>query len=654
MEHLIFVEGAQKGQRYPLEGEKVSLGRDRNNDIPLSDPGASRQHALIIRDRAGWLIRDLGSTNGTMLNSRRIKEERLEHGQHIQIGESIILFQGAAGQKEAAGGVVLSEAESDIANGITISMDSTVLLSPQALLSAQTEVQQQIRDLFSFVTSISGILDLQALLRRGLMEIVRIISADRGAVLLLSRTSDLVAKAIYPENMAEVVVSRTISDHVLKTRQGLLSNPGFGIRDSLRQTASIAQRDVGSVLCVPLFAEDHTLGLVYLENRATSKLFNERLLHLLSAMSMQLAIMIQNANLYRGLRNAEEFASCILKSVAAGLIVVDNRGNVLRANEAACDLLGMAMKDILGMPITGAPALRDLARLIEETRIRNIPVERAEVIARVGERDLPLGVNTSLLEDYAGNAIGIVCLFRDLTRWKKLEEEVRRAQRLASLGEMAAGIAHEVRNPLNAVQGFAQILQEEAAKRGDATATEYCRIILEEVGRIDRIVQDMLDFARQRELTMAAVELDDLLRGLQRQLQPEAEAAKVALRLKAAENRRFRVVGNADKLKQLFLNIVRNAIQACSAGGKVEVCLELAPAAAIYPEAVVHIRDDGCGIPAEIKEKIFNPFFTTKDVGTGLGLAICQKIVEQHSGRIEVESQPGLGSVFSVYLPLRE
>jgi len=653
MEHLIFVEGMQKGQRYPLEGERVSLGRDRSNDIPLNDPGASRQHAIIVRDSAGWLIRDLGSTNGTLLNSRRINEARLEHGQHIQIGESVILFQSDTAQKETAAGVVLAESESDLANGITVSMDSTVFLSPQALLSAHAEAQQQIRALFAFVTAISGTLDLHTLLRRGLLEIIRALSADRGAVLLLSRTSDLVARAVYPENTAEAVVSRTISDHVIKTRQGLLSNPGLDAA-GLRQTVSIAQRDVGSVLCVPLIAEDRNLGLIYLENRVTSKLFTERHLHLLSAMAMQLAIMIQNASLYRSLRNAEEFSSCILKSVASGLIVVDNRGNVLRANDAACAMLGIAMKDLVGAPIASLPALRALAQLVEETRSRNIPIERAEMTARVGDRDVYLEANTSLLEDYAGNDIGVVCLFRDLTRWKKLEAEVQRTQRLASLGEMAAGIAHEVRNPLNAVQGFAQILQEDAAKRGDATASEYCRIILEEVGRIDRIVQDMLDFTRQREITMTMVEVGELLRWLVKQMQPEARQAQVTLALSLAENCQFRIAGNADKLKQLFLNMIRNAIQACSAGGKVEVHLARAPTATVYPEMVVHISDDGCGIPPEIKEKIFNPFFTTKDVGAGLGLAICQKIVEQHSGRIEVESQPGLGSTFSVYLPLRE
>ncbi len=652
MDMLIFVEGLQKGQRYPIGSQSLTLGRDRNNDIPIDDSGASRNHAVIMRTGNGICLRDQNSTNGTFVNSRRITEVLLKNGDRISIGDAVMLLESSRSSSHPS--VLVSDVEHDKTRDITVQMDSTVFLSTGALMEAHAEAQEQVLALFNFISKISGVLDMDELLPLALGEMVSVIKADRGAIMFLNKADELVPKASFPDDSNDVIISRTITDSVLTSRQGVLSNPGGG-NAKLRNTVSIARRDVGSIVCVPLMSEDRVLGVVYSDTRSASKPFSPRSLHMFSAMAMQLAIAVQNAQLYRSLRNSEEFAACILKSMVSGLFIVDDRGMVVRANDAACSLLGIEQKELVGLTMASDPRLRELAVMVEQTRSTGIPLERVEVLAHVGDREIPLGVTTSVLEDYTGRTSGVVCMFRDLTRLKKLSDEVKRSRHLAALGEMAAGIAHEVRNPLNSVYGFAQLLQESAVERKDDSGQEYAQIILEEVTRINKIVQDMLDFSRQRDVTMSLMNMNDLLAGIVEQLRVDSSNEGINLDFKPAGGVNPMVMGNADKLKQLFLNVIQNACQACAPGGSVNVSIEVGRNPAnVYSEAVVRVVDNGAGIPSDMVEKIFDPFFTTKDIGTGLGLPICQKIAELHAGRIEVNSTPGLGSTFSIFLPMKD
>jgi two-component system sensor histidine kinase HydH len=219
---------------------------------------------------------------------------------------------------------------------------------------------------------------------------------------------------------------------------------------------------------------------------------------------------------------------------------------------------------------------------------------------------------------------------------------------LAALGEMAAGVAHEVRNPLNSIRGFSQLISERCA---DASLADYARIIIEEVDRMNRIVQDLLDFSRQKELTMTALRVNQLVEDVLAEFEPEFKAANVRVLGELAPGLK-RVLGNSAKLKQVLVNIIRNAVQAMPKGGVLKVSTLAVPGRTEGEELAVRIEDNGVGIDPKIMAKIFNPFFTFgKEKGTGLGLAICRKIIEQHGGRIEVESQLGAGSVFTVFLP---
>jgi len=223
-----------------------------------------------------------------------------------------------------------------------------------------------------------------------------------------------------------------------------------------------------------------------------------------------------------------------------------------------------------------------------------------------------------------------------------IEDQLRRADRLSALGELSAGMAHEIRNPLGSIRGTAEILQD-GIDPADPRY-EFTRILIKEVDRLNRVVQDFLDFARPPAPLRGSVDpvavLGEVLQ-LTRQL---ALKNGVAISLNAAET--AAVAGEEEQLKQAFLNLVLNALQAMPKGGALTIDV-----AVDAGEVALRFSDSGPGIPAELREKIFNPFFTTRREGTGLGLAITQRIVSAHGGRIEVASTPGTGTTFTVVFP---
>jgi signal transduction histidine kinase len=333
---------------------------------------------------------------------------------------------------------------------------------------------------------------------------------------------------------------------------------------------------------------------------------------------------------------------------------------VLRINRGTQEILGKSDAQLLAHPLSDFPELAELHRVIENTLATGEPGDRHEVLVRVEQDVVPLGLSTSVLTDHEGKVVGAVAHFRNLMQVRKLEEQVRRSQHLAALGQMAAGVAHEIRNPLNSIRGFSQLLQEKGAD--EEARAEYSQIILEEVDRINSIVQDLLDFSRQRDLTLTPVPIEKLMEDLVREMQGAAQAARIQLELLPRQAVVPGVLGNGDKLRQVFHNLVLNGIEACKAGQRVVVSIAPCedrpqPAGAqagsglSRREVAVTVADTGCGIDPAVLGKIFDPFYTQKDHGTGLGLSITQKIVDQHGGRLDVKSELGKGSQFTVFLP---
>jgi two-component system, NtrC family, sensor histidine kinase HydH len=227
----------------------------------------------------------------------------------------------------------------------------------------------------------------------------------------------------------------------------------------------------------------------------------------------------------------------------------------------------------------------------------------------------------------------------------RIEEQLRRAERLSALGELSAILAHEIRNPLASIRGTAEILMEEgtsAASRG-----EFLGILVKESDRLNRVVEDFLRMARPDPTNKRACDLNEELANMVTLLSAEARASKVGLHLEPSELPPF--LGDGEKLRQAFMNIILNGIQASPSGGRVLVSTQLNREAGCIE---IRFADNGPGISPQRVAEIFEPFFTTKGNGTGLGLPITKKIIEGHGGTVKVESEAGNGAVFKVSLPI--
>jgi signal transduction histidine kinase len=266
----------------------------------------------------------------------------------------------------------------------------------------------------------------------------------------------------------------------------------------------------------------------------------------------------------------------------------------------------------------------------------------------VGELEDPyLGgtfvVSNSPIFDSAGNVAGTVHISRDITELRNLRERVVHSERMAALGELAARVAHEIRNPLISIGGFARRLEKKLS--GDIQ--EYAKIIVNEVSRLENILKEILGFVKSSRVNKNSVSINELMTNIVDFIAPEMDEKNNTVEKELSEVPIVSLI-DPDRIKEAILNIVSNAAQATDHGTiTVRTGVE-------GGEAVIEITDTGCGIKDEDMKNIFNPFFTTKQQGTGLGLAVTHKIIQEHSGKIKVKSTWGGGTVFKIYLPVEE
>jgi two-component system sensor histidine kinase HydH len=258
---------------------------------------------------------------------------------------------------------------------------------------------------------------------------------------------------------------------------------------------------------------------------------------------------------------------------------------------------------------------------------------------------VPLEIGAGSLKDENDVFLGNVLLFRDLTEVQSLRREVARSQRLASLGRLAAGVAHEIRNPLSSIKGFATYFKERYPDRPDDQQT--ADIMIQEVDRLNRVVGQLLELARPISIKPQIISLVALLKDAVRLIEEQAAEKNISVLLQ--DNGPVDEVRiDPDCLNQILLNLFLNAIDAMDDGGELKVALSLDGDS---EEIRITVSDTGCGISPEHLSRVFDPYFTTKSSGTGLGLAIAHNIVEAMGGRISVESEQKKGTTFTVTLP---
>jgi two-component system sensor histidine kinase HydH len=366
------------------------------------------------------------------------------------------------------------------------------------------------------------------------------------------------------------------------------------------------------------------------------------LISIAGIVSLLLALGYRSAR--ASLSRVKALSDSLVEHMPVGIVAVDSDERVMVFNDTAEKLLGRTSTEVIGKPSTEIlpPACQAMLKELGSGR----PIVEKEFECMVSEgRTVPLEVMAAVLKDDEGKLIGRIALLRDLSELQHLRKEVERSQRLAAVGSLAAGVAHEIRNPLSSLKGFATYFRQRYGEVPDDV--KVADIMIQEVDRLNRVITELLEFSRPMEMKRKAADLANLVRHVLRTV--EGQAREKEITVKTALSPGFpEAFIDPDRMTQVFLNLFLNALAAMEKGGVLSVSVTRHDGGSLR----VTVTDSGAGIRKEDLGRVFDPYYTTKPSGTGLGLAIVHRIVEAHGGEIRLESEPGKGTTFTILLPI--
>ena len=511
-------------------------------------------------------------------------------------------------------------------------------------LSAIYELMQKVRAATTLEEALSSILDIVASL----------VWSDESSLLTVDEGGKtMTVRAARGERAAEIIGTRklplngeSIAARALRARTGLITSdiaPG-------ESALPVASR---SLMAIPLIVDDELIGVLIMESR-TPDLYTEdsvMMLHLVAS---------QAATIYRemtSLRNLTRYTDNILRSIAAGVITVDKNGYIVTWNKRAEEIGSLRASQVIGrhysqfikMLQVDLPEREETQRMVELTAQTGKVFTRNKLCyhsPRGGETYIDL--SASQLRSEAGDYLGVVVVFEDVTSEVQWKEEVERVSKLAETGQLAANIAHELRNPLSSIKGAAQLLRKEMPPEWMTEHGEFLDMIVQEVNGLDRIATEFLEFSRVTPPEMRLVNINTMVTRLLQFMSAYLTDQEVQV-VQHLEDNLPELSIDKSQIEQVIKNIVINAVQAMPHGGPLTITTRYQRQQDMVD---VDFTDTGVGIPTNKMEKICVPFFTTKTKGTGLGLAIVRKIVETHGGRLIIRSTPGEGSTFTIQLPV--
>jgi signal transduction histidine kinase len=564
---LIVIKGADEGRQFELTGPMVGIGRDSGNGIRLHDTEVSRRHAELRLglDGASYRLFDRNSANGIYVNGKPVHDAILQPGDQLQIGQTVLVFSTGRREGSSAEPVraepegsladrirMITRQDAELASAIVKTIGETegsrILARPEDARSPWLRTRlANLAILYEASQAVSHILDIDELLGRILELIFRSVEADRGCVMLLNpETGALEPKAVRWRNPAEevdqIAISRTITDHVLRERQGILVSDAA--HDSRFDTGqSIVRFGIREAICVPMKGRHETLGVLYVDTHSPP----------------------------------------------------ENRPSLVDPPQAAP---AKFTEDHLALAIAVA---HQAALAVEETRYYQAMVQ---------------------------------------------------AERLAAVGQTIAALSHHIKNILQGLRSGSDILQLGMKDKDDALLQQGWKIVEKNQGKIYNLVLDMLSYSKEREPLLEPAHLDKVAAEVVDLMQGRAKEVGATLAVECAGDLPPQAF-DPDSIHRALLNLVGNALDAVEG--------RTAPRVVIRIErendqdwALVHVRDNGVGIPADKLADVFKPFVSTKGArGTGLGLAVSRKVVREHGGDLTVASEPGVGSTFTIRLPLR-
>jgi two-component system, sporulation sensor kinase E len=504
----------------------------------------------------------------------------------------------------------------------------------------------RLRVLYQMGRDISSNENWSDALDRFLMAFCKYLEADGAGLLLFSNNEQsLKVRALY--QLDGDVIETAMSALAAAQRNDTLPSETFTFAGGAkgRATTCLGMTSRWESTIVPLLYKGRWLGFLLINKAYRSRRSYLGDYHFINTIQTILTEEVANAANISRLRNLKDFNETVLENMNGGVLTADRNGRVMFLNGRARELIDdggektLVFDEVFSNPF-GSGGLFE--RLLSPEG-GNSSFEC--MLTRQRAHPVPVRLNTATvkLDDHHGSAV--IVIIEDLTARKEMEEELRRADRFRSLGELSAGIAHEIRNPLTGIATTAQVLGERLG--GNAETGKYVRVILDEIARLDEIIKSLLDFARPVSPRPEEVALSRLIEDGLALMTDKARERGVKLHF---DNllRDDRCLLDGDQVKQIILNVVLNGIEACGEGGTVNVYAREASTPAFIE---IELADTGCGIPDEIADRLYDPFFTTRAEGTGMGLSISRKIAESHGGRIYHRSVPGSGTSFFIELP---
>jgi len=460
----------------------------------------------------------------------------------------------------------------------------------------------------------------------------------------------------------------------LKTHDDVLLRSDLRHNLSTQEEAiAVFMDDLAIEAAVPVNIEGLLSGVFILGGKNSGEPYSAEDVNMLLGLAAQLAVALKNAHYHREVTGMKNYLENILENMRNGLLTVNAAGQIVTFNGAAEAITGLTSAEVMGRRAEDVLS-PDLAFFLKQTLLQDRGLGEVELTIPAKDGSWrSLNCSTALV-DLPNNERGAILVMSDITWQKELEKEKNRAERLASLGELAAGMAHEIKNPLVSIKTFAELLPERFEEQD--FRYNFSRVVGHEIERINNLVTKLLGFARDSDQYLEDVDMADLLEEILLLLSPQLETYRIQLE-KYLDPALPPVWADRNQLKQALYNICQNAVEAMTGGGKLSVeALWLAAGDSgqqggrrkkqgasrqtgtagegVSPERgrlQLFIQDTGEGISHQEQEKIFNPFFTTKSYGVGIGLSISHRVISDYGGEIKLHSVEGKGTLFEIYFP---
>ncbi len=411
------------------------------------------------------------------------------------------------------------------------------------------------------------------------------------------------------------------------------------IGDHKRRLSNNRNKLNGATISIGLFTEEYVAAQ---KQDVQHTVFMGTILFLVGSAGFYLLFLYQSMRMTKStLANMKLYTDNVIESIPVGIVTLDSLDNVVSCNRKTEEILGRTFGELQGKYINDAlPGCK-----IETSDICNAILDYSTECCTEDGRNVPVKIGGSSLLNSEGDVIGTVLVIRDMSMIRDMELQLERSRRMAALGKMAAGIAHEIRNPLGTLRGFAHFFGSQAGASEESKG--YAELMKSEVDRLNQNVSGLLQFARPREPNLDDTNLDKLISKTVALM--ESDFSKQTLNFHWQCNTDIVVKVDPDLILQVLMNLLKNSINATSSGGEISLSAS---------EDAHHVRitvsDNGIGMTGQEREKMFDPFFTTRKTGTGLGLAVSHQIIEQHNGTFEVDTVPGEGTTVTIILPKKK